>query len=440
MEGLPPTILVVFGITGDLSGRYLLPALAQICADGHLSKNFKVLGLSRRKVSLDDVLGDQYGSLRPHASMLTFDPTRPPDYNALKKAIEKIDDDEYGGQAQIIFYLVVPPQATLTIVKNLGNAGLNYPRCKVLLEKPFGTDLTSAAELIKETARHFPEEQVFRIDHYLAKESAQNIAVFLGSNAVIRNIWSNQFIDKIDITAAEEIGIETRAELFEATGTLRDFVQSHLLQLAALTLMEPCPHDFDFSELPERRLAALEKLSVAGPDTAVRGQYRGYRPEVNNPKSAIETFVSLELESSDERWQGTPITLATGKMLDQKLTQIEIHFKKTQEAEANLLTLRLHPQEGIELDLWVKEPGFEHDLQKQPLKFLYQNRFGRVPDAYEQVLIDAMRAKKSLFASSEEVLASWKILQPVIEQWKKSNSKLRIYEPGSTIGQLVGWP
>jgi glucose-6-phosphate 1-dehydrogenase len=436
-ERLPPTILVVFGITGDLSRRYLLPALSQICADGHLSDNFQVLGLSRRQLSLDDVLDKRFKSLRPHTRMLSVDPGHPADFQALKQTIEEIDDTKYDGKAQVIFYLVVPPQATLPIIKNLGDAGLNYPLTKLLLEKPFGTDLDSAARLIKEIDKHFPEKQVFRIDHYLAKESAQNVAVFLGSNSLFRNVWDNRFIDRIDITAAEEIGIEGRDLFWESTGTLRDFVQSHLLQLAALTLMEPCPHTFDFAQLPERRLAALQKMSVASPKKAIRGQYIGYRDEVGKSTTAIETFVALEIKSSDRRWEGVPIMLSTGKRLNQKLTEIDIRFKKTQEAEANLLALRLHPREGIELDLWVKEPGFDHHLQKQPLKFLYKNRFGRVPDAYEQVLIDAMRAKKSLFASSDEVLASWKILQPLIDFWQKSAEDLRIYQPGSTIEEIL---
>ena len=262
---LKPTILVVFGITGDLSQRYLLPALSQICADGHLSRNFKVLGLSRRQVSLNDVLAERFKALKPHSSMLRLNPNQLSDYHLLKETVEKIDDDEFGGQAQIIFYLVVPPQAILTIIKNLGAAGLNYRRVKLLLEKPFGTDLSSATKLIEETAKYFPEEQVYRIDHYLAKESAQNVAVFLGSNALFRNVWSNQFIDRIDVSAAEAIGIEGRKELWESTGTLRDFVQSHLLQLAALTLMEPCSHKFDFAELPHRRLAALRTNKAADP-------------------------------------------------------------------------------------------------------------------------------------------------------------------------------
>lgn len=433
---MPSTILVIFGITGDLSRRYLLPALAEICANTEIGKDFRVLGVSRRQVDLNNVLGAKEKNLKAYSQMLTMDLANRSDYQKLKDEIGALSQKFTQGP-QVIFYLSVPPAAADGIVGLLGESGLSQPPAKLLLEKPFGYDLSSAQEMIGRIAKYFSQEQVYRIDHYLAKESAQNIAVFLGSNALFRNIWSNQFIDHIDIVAAEDIGIGGRKEFWEATGMLRDFVQSHLLQLAALTLMEPCSHMFDFAQLPERRLAALQKMKIAELKSAVRGQYRGYRQEVGNPNSAVDTFVSLTLDSSDSRWRGVPIRLTTGKKLDQKLTKIDIHFKKSQEAEANLLTLRLHPREGIELDLWVKEPGYRHNLQKQPLRFIYEQRFGRVPEAYEQVLIDAMRAKKSLFASSEEVLTSWKILQPVLDYWSMSDSDLKIYQPGSTIEEVL---
>ena len=433
--GLPPTILVIFGITGDLSNRYLLPALAQIVKDRQVGQKFRILGVSRRAAKPEEVFKQDQKILKRHAEIFQMDYSDPNDYKNLKKKLDEINRG-YEEKSQVIFYFAVPPAAVLPIITNLGNSNLNHSGTKLLLEKPFGTDLKSAEELIREIDKHFPEERVYRIDHYLAKGMAQNIAVFLASNSVFRNVWNSQFIEKINIVAAEKIDIEGRVGFWESTGLLRDFVQSHLLQLAALTLMRPCAHMFDFAEMPERRLEALDTLRVADVNKVIRGQYRGYREEVKNPKSMSETFVAFELRSSDPRWVGAPINIFNGKSLDQKLTQIEIHFKKTEGAEPNLLTMRLHPREGIELDLWVKEPGYEPKLQIEPLRFLYEKRFGRVPDAYEQVLIDAIRSKRSLFASSQEVLTSWRMLQPILDFWK-IDDQLIIYKSGSTLEEVI---
>ena len=296
------------------------------------------------------------------------------------------------------------------------------------MEKPFGSDFQSAQHLIEQIDRYFKEEQVYRIDHYLAKEMAQNIAVFLGSNAIFRDIWNNKFIESIEIVAEEEIGVEGRERFYEQTGALRDVLQSHLLQLAALTLMEPCPDVFDFTMMQSRRLAALKQLQPVT-ESAIKGQYKGYKRLVGNDSSLVDTFVSLELKSNDPNWSGVPIRLLTGKRLEQKLTEIRIYFKKSQSAQSNLLRLRVQPKEGVEIDLWVKKPGYDQQLQKLPLDFNYQQYFDRLPDAYEQVIVDAMRGRSNLFASSQEVLASWEILGPLLTDWQ--NRRPVIYEPGA---------
>ena len=434
MGKLPPTILVIFGITGDLSHRYLLPALAEICQAGQLSSDFKVLGVSRRKIKAAEVFRESEKTLLPHADMLTMNVESLTDYEGLKTKINELAK-ETKSKPQIIFYLMVPPTGVPTIIEMLGSSGLNK-WSKLMLEKPFGTDLASANELVTNTEKHFKENQVYRIDHYLAKEMAQNITVFLSSNSIFRDVWSNKHIEKIEIVVAEKISVEGRATFYEGTGALRDMVQSHLLQLAALTLMEPCSDIFDFEEIPRRRQAALEALRPVNPKKVHKAQYQGYSDEVGVPGSSTETFVDLTIESGDKRWIGVPIRLTTGKNLNEKLTEIRIYFKKTTSSAANLLVLRIQPREGIELDLWVKEPGYERKLKKLPLSFAYGQHFKHLPDAYEQVLIDAMRSNQSLFASSREVLASWAVLEPVLNMWEK-DTKLASYKPGSTIEEVL---
>jgi len=269
---------------------------------------------------------------------------------------------------------------------------------------------------------------------------AQNITVFLGGNVLFRNVWSKDFINRIDIIASEKIDIEGRVNFYEQSGALRDLVQSHLLQLAALVLMKPCTDLFDFSEVPARRLAALKQLELAGlpAEAALRAQYNGYRQEVNNPKSMTETFVELKLASTDTRWEGVPVRLITGKALDKKFTEIRVHFKKTKASESNRLTLRIQPDEGIELELWVKKPGYDQDLVQLPLDFNYEKYFGTdLPDAYEQVIVDAIRGSQNLFAGSQEVLASWALLDPVLKDWSMDNDELKLYKKGVNYKDVI---
>ncbi|HVO86132.1 MAG TPA: glucose-6-phosphate dehydrogenase [Candidatus Binatia bacterium] len=440
MTKATPTIIVIFGVTGDLSHRYLLPALAAICEAGQLPPDFKILGLSRRAIKNEDVFRAGEKVLAAHSQVFQMDLA---DAEAYKSLADKLDElsGAMSKKPQIIFYLAVPPAGVLQIISSLGRAGLNQPRFKLLLEKPFGTDLYSARELIGETAKYFSEDQVYRIDHYLAKEMAQNITVFLGSNSIIQGVWSRHFIESIDIIVAEKIDIEGRAPFYEATGALRDVGQSHLLQLAALTLMEPCSDIFDFEEIPRRRLAALAQLMPPAADKfsqlVRRAQYKGYDAEVKNSGTKTETFFDITLSSQDPRWEGVPIRLVSGKALDKKLTEIRVKFKRMQDS-ADLLVLRIQPKEGMELYLWVKEPGYERKLKRLPLSFDYGQHFGRLPDAYEQVLLDAMKSNHSLFASSAEVLESWRVLQPILEHWGMDSSDLKAYKKGSQLEQVAG--
>ncbi|HEU5004558.1 MAG TPA: glucose-6-phosphate dehydrogenase [Candidatus Saccharimonadales bacterium] len=425
---LPTTTLVIFGITGDLASRYILPALAKLDELGQLPENFRLLGLSRRQISSEDVLKGETSRLKKYLETTQMDMADPADYQKLKEKLP--------AQGQKIFYLSIPPAAVMPILRRLSAAGLNHGNTKLLLEKPFGYDLESARELISEIEECFKEDQVYRIDHYMAKEMAQNISVFLGSNALFRKIWNNQFIDSIDIIAAEKIGIEGRADFYEQTGALRDIVQNHLMNLAALTLMRPCGSLFEFEDMPERRLEALKSLKAADPNGAVRAQYDGYQDEVSNERSLVETFAAVTLESSDPRWHGVPIKLVTGKNLDTKVTEIRVRFKQTDESQANELCLRIQPKEGVEIDLWAKQPGFSHDLRHLPLSFDYAQGAERLPNAYEQVLVDAMRSRTSLFAGAGEVLETWRVLQPILEHWQM-NSNINTYKPGVAVEQVL---
>ncbi len=437
-DKLIPTILVIFGISGDLAQRYLLPSLAAIKDNKKLPNEFRLIGLTRQDIKLADVVRDKCNNLAKFSELITMDVESPTEYEKLKSRLAEVSK-QFSAKPQVIFYFAVPPSAVLPIIKQLGGASLNSKNTKLLLEKPFGSDLKSAASLISETNKHFSEDQVYRIDHYLAKEMAQNLTVFLGGNVLFRDVWSNKFISRIDVIASEKIDIEGRVNFYEQSGALRDF-QSHLLQLTALILMNPCTNLFDFSEVPARRLAALSRLKLDGKikDSVVRGQYMGYQKDVKNPNSKTETFVCLKLKSKDPRWKGTSIRIITGKALDKKFTEIRVHFKKSRASESNRLTFRIQPQEGIELELWIKKPGYDRHLTQLPLDFIYDQHFGgKLPEAYEQVIVDAMRSRPDLFASSGEVLEGWRILKPVLKDWAKSQAKPVQYKKGSNYKDIV---
>lgn len=434
-EKLPPTVLVIFGVTGDLSRRYILPALEELAEAGEFPESFKIVGVSRRRIDVSQALGAM-SRLKKHAITIKMDFESADDYLSLKGQLKQAAGKLHQ-KTQYIFYFALPPEASHSVVESMGKAGLNGERVKLLLEKPFGTDLSSAKKLIQHTKRYFKESQVYRIDHYLAKEMAQNLIIFLGSNMLFRDVWNNKYIEKIDIVVAERIGIEGRIGFYEQSGALRDIVQSHLLQLAALVLMKPCSELFNFNDVPAHRLAAIKSLKVKNIKDTVRAQYREYREEVDNPDTSVETFVSLILTSDDPRWRGVPITLTTGKRLDRRLTAIDVYFKKDKTPQSNKLTLRIQPDEGVELDLLVKEPGYSRKLQKRPLSFSYGQHFSKLPQAYEQILLDAIASNQSLFASGQEVIASWELFQPVLDYWKSSKYDLRLYKPGSTIAEVL---
>lgn len=424
------TKLLIFGITGDLSTRKLLPALEQIISTGDFG-DLSVIGVSRHKLNIKRVLRTSLKNtkLSKRVTGFSMDVSSSADYVELKKFVALKSDE------QLLIYLAVPPRASMQIVELLGETGMNTSNVKILFEKPFGVDHVSAEEVITRTATHFDEDQLYRIDHYLAKEMAQNIVAFRGRNALFSLLWNNNFIEGIEIIAAEKIGIENRAQFYEQTGALRDVLQGHLMQLLALTLMD-IPTDFDWSTLPQLRMRALEQLELADPTKAVRAQYKGYQKEVGNPGSLTETFVSVQLVSTQPRWLDVPITLTTGKALDKKITEVRIHLKKMSEAQSNCIVFRIQPDEGIDIELFTKKPGYERRFETRHLQLDFIGD-AKLPDAYEQVLVDAIRSHKSLFTGSDEVLRSWEILQPIQDAWSMDGSEIPTYTIGSDPNAII---
>lgn len=439
-----PTILIIVGISGDLSKRKLLPAIGQIAATEMIPEQFKIVGVTRRSdIKLDDLLGGATNQdyLLANTELFEMDLDSADEYKRLGRRLAEVEKG-FGVPAQYLFYLSVPPNVSKTIVELIGRSGLaERPDTKLLLEKPFGVDLASATELIEHIERNFKPEQVYRIDHYLAKETAQNIIVFRDGNSLFKKTWNKDFIDKIEIFVCEELGIEGRANFYEQTGALRDLIQSHLLQLLALTLMD-LPKEGHLDDVPRLRYEALKALNLPPLDShslyARRGQYKGYREEVGNPGSMTETFASVDLESNDPKWQGVKINLTTGKALRSKFTEIKISYKKDLDRESNELLLRLQPDEGISFSVWAKSPGYEHRVSRHALDFSFKDHYTALPEAYEQVLFNAINGDHSLFSSSEEVLETWRILDPLQKAWATSAYDLVIYKKGSTIDEVIG--
>jgi len=441
MKNKQSTILVIFGISGDLASRYLLPAIGEIAQAGMVPKEFQIVGVTRdADKSIDSILqkSSEAAYLREHIKMYYMPKQEVEDYKNFNKYLESLEKD-FRGQSQRLFYLSVPPEASKAIIELLGESKLSKrKRTKLLLEKPFGVDLKNAKDLVQHIDKYFKTEQVYRVDHYLAKETAQNIIVFRSGNSLFKKTWNKNFIERIEIIGSEALDIEGRVNFYEKTGALRDYLQSHLLQLTALTLME-LPENME--EVPKLREKALKQLRIAcdinKDDCVKRAQYMGYRKEVRNPNSTVETFVKVVLHSKDPKWRGVPITLATGKALKSKFTEIKIHYRRDKEHESNRLVLRLQPDAGIEFSIWSKVPGYEHMLKRQKLHFIFTEKYQKLPEAYEQVLFNAINSDHSLFTSSGEILETWRILDVVQKNWKRKKSDLKTYKKGTSIEDLM---
>lgn len=387
------TKLVIFGITGDLSTRKLLPALEHILNSGEFD-DLSIVGVSRSDLDVAELLQHALGDnqVSDRFSGFTLDLARAGDYQGLKDYLALTPQD------QALIYLSVPPSAAAQIVNFLGQAGLNTPNVKLLFEKPFGFNLDTAQDFIERTAQHFNDAQIYRIDHYMAKEVAAEI-IRLRSNAENHHhSWGKQSITSIDIVASESIGIEGRSVFYEQTGALRDFIQGHLIQLLSLVLMD-VPTDFDNRQLSTYRLRALEQLNLADPDGSIRAQYEGYQDDAHNPGSLTETFVNMRLSSSDPKWQDVGLRLVTGKNLQDKRTSITVTYT-----------------DGTQ-DVFEEATVAPDDA--------------RLPDAYERVLKEAILGNKAIFTSSAEIIRSWEIVFPVQQAWEFDEDPLSSYPAGA---------
>ena len=434
-----PTILIIVGITGDLSKRKLLPALGALAAAGILPQQLRIVGITRQHtVTLDSLLEGVTNAehLRANTELFSMSLTNIADYERLTAHLLTIDL-ALGGSPQRLWYLSVPPETAWPIIEQLGNSGLaKAPNTKLLLEKPFGADEKSARELTEHIAHSFPAKNVYRIDHYLAKETVQNIVSFRRDNPFFEHAWGRDAIERIDILASETIGIEGRTTFYEQTGALRDLIQSHLLQLAALTLMM-LPRGESWHDIPKARLALLQTLHV-DPDHMHCGQYEHYREEVSNPISLVETFASLRFFSTDPRWIDVPITITTGKALALKKTEIVVTYRRNGTGETNQLTIKIQPDEGIELCFVVKRPGYDHVTERVPLAFTYTDHFNMLPDAYEHIFLGALHGDQTLFVSNDEVLESWRIVDTARNELALHADKLISYPRGATVEQVLG--
>lgn len=457
-----PTTIVIFGATGDLARRKLLPSLWHLFRANLLPAEVSVVGMSR-----DDMSDDDYRKfvhqVVPEASeqflqALHFQPgefSENETYKKLATELAQLDEKSFSVCSNKLFYLAVPPTTYDVIFENLAKSGLSIP-CqsgkdgeevgwtRVLVEKPFGRDLETAQELDQKLAKLFQEEQIFRIDHYLAKETVQNIITFRFGNALFEPVWDSGNVHSIKITLHEKLGVGERASFYEGVGALRDVGQNHLLQLLALTTMED-PGSLDPHAIRSARSILLQNLMPLKPSAlktkVVRGQYADYRQmtDVDNA-TETETFFRLQMEIANKRWQGVPITLEAGKKMAEDKVEIEIAFKEPvscvcpleDQHHQNVLTIRVQPNEGIKLRFWVKKPGLGYEMEPRDLSFSYQEDETDIvmPDAYQKVLYDCIRGDQTLFASTDEVAASWAFITPILENW--SQVPLQQYEPNST--------
>ena len=472
IESTPePTAFVIFGASGDLTRRKLLPAIYQLSRAQRLPARFSLIGIARSEMTDEQFRQQWHDSLKEFAGLEKPDDVSSALAGSMTYLQGELDDaalydrlaaklKEAGLPAGVLFYFAVPPGVYGTIVERLAAAGLTKPPSedgwrRIIVEKPFGIDLASAQQLNRLMHEHLDESQIFRIDHYLGKETVQNLLVFRFANGMFEPVWNRRYIDHVQITAAEVVGVEQRASYYEGAGALRDMVQNHLMQVLALVAMEP-PIAFSAENVRDRKLDVIMSIQPLLEDTrtsVVRSQYAagwvngeevpGYREEKGvSPESTTETYVALRMQLDSWRWAGVPFYLRTGKRLPKRTTEIAIQFRRPPlhifkrisptAIASNLLVVNVQPDEGISVRFEAKLPGSRMQLAPVMMNFRYGSAFGRaVPEAYETLLLDAMLGDPTLFARHDFVEASWALITPVHEAWKASGAReIPTYEAG----------
>ncbi len=454
-----PFDLVIFGGTGDLARRKILPALFRRFCAGQMCGDARIISAARAEMDSaayrdfarsailefddnDACAADNLEGFLEQLSYITLDARGDTGWPALKGALRE-------GPVQA-FYFSVGPGLFGDLAERLHKYGIAGPESRIVVEKPFGRDLASAQALNKGLAQHFDENQIYRIDHYLGKETVQNLMAIRFGNTLFEPLWNAQYVDHIQITVAESVGVGTRGGYYDKSGAMRDMMQNHLMQLLCLIAMEP-PAKFDPAAVRDEKLKVIRALDPLEPEDVVRGQYEGtderpgYCDQVENHDTRTETFIAIKARIGNWRWAGTPFYMRTGKRLKARASEIAVVFKDaphsifgaTTGRHRNILTIRLQPNEGIELGVTIKEPGpGGMRLVDVPLDMSFAEALGPdsgdFPDAYERLIMDVVRGDQTLFMRGDEVEAAWEWVDPIIEAWQEADSAPILYDSGSS--------
>jgi glucose-6-phosphate 1-dehydrogenase len=453
---------VIFGASGDLTSRKLIPALYQLFRKKRLPADTRIVGFSRTPYAHDawrseltesvskfagkDFDQELWKSFSERIFYFAGDISHPDDFDKLRAFLDDLEKDP---ESTRIYYLATAPQFYAPAIEQMGRSGLaqeNSCRRRVIIEKPFGTDLTTAKKLNADVHAVFNERQVYRIDHYLGKETVQNLLVLRFANTIFEPVWNRNYIDHVQITVAEEVDVQNRAGYYDKAGVVRDMFQNHLLQLLMVTAMES-PVRYEADAVRDEKVKVLKAIRPMTAqeirESTVRGQYRGYLSAKGvAPNSRTATFAAIKFQIDNWRWHGVPFYLRSGKVMSCRTTQIVVQFREPpfmlfpdgprSVAESNRLVIQVQPAEGIQLHFETKVPDAGMKLRQTDLEFSYQREFrGAIPEAYERLLLDALEGDAALFARADEVEAAWTIIDPILAAWQKSDQpELHVYEPG----------